>query len=481
MKLLTLLQALQPDEYKDFEKFLQSPFFKDSEQYRTFFRYLYKQHPMFDLESAGLRDAYRNCFGAQSLTDTKLHNLGSGLSKQLEQYLVVRMALPAKEGPKGDFQDQLLVKSLGLRNMGDYFRKEAQELIDAIAARPVIETDDYLAIQQLHYHVYFNPDTTKSQGASILQAAADHLDLYYCLAKLRYAAEMKTGERIYNDSYEQPLLAAVLERCQAPGMIDKHPLLRVYYQLVNLYLREVDEPGFRELKRTFTTFAPTFSKEDQSGLLRHLINCGIYLHARDSNVEGELLELYKLALETGQLIDGNRMTFSTFINIANLAILRQEFDWVEGFITQYSSYLEDIKRKPVVALAMAGLYHAQGRLDAAQACLRDEKIYQIPLFEFLAKDQLLKILFDRYVGQGEDYEFLIGYIRSYVRFVRTKALPADKLAARLNWIRMVRRMAILKFELVTVPESKKVVLRRTLARLIPALHRKWLQAKIDAL
>ena len=67
MKLSSLLQALHPDEYKDFEKFLQSPFFKASEQYLKYFKCLCKYYPGFELEKADLQAAYKRCFGPDSL------------------------------------------------------------------------------------------------------------------------------------------------------------------------------------------------------------------------------------------------------------------------------------------------------------------------------------------------------------------------------------------------------------------------------
>ena len=480
MKLLTLLKSLHPEEYKDFEKFLQSPFFKASEKYLQFFKCLCKYYSSFDLEKEDLEAAYRRCFGQQSLNDSKLYNLMSGLSKQIEQYLVVRMVL-SPEDNQPPVYDHLLVKSLGMRNMGSYFRKEALRLIGETMERPRKTMDDYLLLSQAHREVYFNPDTSKSAEEQLhLKLAAEYLDLHYCMVKVQYAAEMKTRERIFSIRYETPLLDAVMEHSTMAEWVDAHPLLGINHQLVHLYQNGVDEPGFRELMALFIEKYTLLSKVDQSVLLPHLINCGASLLSRDHAVEAELLSLYKLAIQANVLLDGNRITHIAFLNVASLAGLCKEFDWAFAFVEQFSPYLEESKRAPSVDLAKAGLHYNQGRLEEAQTCLKPET-FQIPFFDVIARALLIRIAFDRYVLNGRDYEFLSAQIHAFDRYIQTLGLATEKKAADLNCIKFVRKMVSLKFELVEVPESKKDALRKSLKQLQPVRLKKWLEQAIERL
>ena len=253
MKLPTLLKSLQQAEHKEFEKFLQSPFFKASEQYLKFFRYLCKHHPGLEVERTDLEAAYRHCFGKESLTESRLYNLLSGLGRQVEQYLAVKMVLAPDGNDESQLQKELLVKSLGQRNMGAYFRAEAQRLIDEVDALPAKALEDYHSLEQLHHLVYFNPDTPKyKEHPPSLPLAMEQLDLYYCIAKLRYAAEMKMRERLFQARYELPLLEAVLEKTAAPELMESHPLAAIYNRLVHLYTGGVGEHDFRALKLLFT-------------------------------------------------------------------------------------------------------------------------------------------------------------------------------------------------------------------------------------
>lgn len=479
MKLPILLRSLRPEEHKEFEKFLQSPFFKASDQYLKYFKFLCKHHPGFDLNKPDLQTAYRKCFGPDSLTDTRLYNLLSGLGKQLEQFLVVNMVLPTDEEPGNGLYGYLLVRALGMRNTGAYFRSEAREQIEELTAHPTPGIDDYLVIQQLHHQVYYNPDTPKfGEHTHHLQQAAEYLDRYYCMMKLRYSAEMKARERIVNTRYAFPMLDAVMEHSALSSLIDNQRMWGIYHDLVELYQKGVSEKGFRTLMAVFTSEFHRIPGVDQNVLLRHLINCGISLVARDCEVEADLLALYKLSIEIDILLSGNRITHQSFINISNLAGLCGEFDWAESFINRFSIHLEDDKKQSTLDLAKAGLYYNKGALDKALDCLNTD-IYAVPSLDLPGRALMLKIVFDRYVLFGKDYEFLIAQMKSFEKFIQVRPLTEEKKYAQLNWIRFLRKLATTKFNLVAVPDSQKLVLRKKLKALQPVVYKKWLEVKID--
>ncbi|MFN0214594.1 MAG: hypothetical protein ACKVT2_10100 [Saprospiraceae bacterium] len=478
MKLPLLLRALHPDEYKDFEKFLQSPFFKASEQYLKYFRCLCKYHPSFEVEKAELQAVYKRCFGPDSLNDTKLYNLMSGLGKQIEQFLVVQLILHNSEQEAPLFQP-LLVRSLDERNTGAYFRKEAQTLIDEITASPRKGANHYLSLSLLNHEVYFNPDTPKSEDhPPYLRQASEQLDLYYYISKLRYSAEMKGREQLYSYSYEWPLLEAILD--ESSKHLGKHPLLDLYHALVRLYWEGPNGQGFNSLTSEFTQKFYILSKPDQDALLRHLINIGIPLVSKGSPIESELLKLYKLSIESDGLLAGNRITYSSFLNIYNLACLCNETAWAEHFLEQFAPYLEESKQQPTIHLARAGLFYQQGLLDKAQLQLIPE-IFQTPLLDLLGRAILIRIAYDRFILDPEQYNFLLAQITSYEKYVANQALSTEKRKAELNWTKFVRKLTSVKSAGKKVSESKKVELLMTAESMQPLVYRKWVKDRIKAL
>lgn len=478
MKLLTLLKGLDPEEFRELEKFLQSPFFKASQVYLKFIRHLRKHHSSFELGKADLQQAYHRCFGAENYSEPKLYNLMSGLCRQIEQYMVVRkLIIPESNG----LFELLLVDALGARHMNGYFRDEAERQIEGINAHTYPQLDDYQSLQKLHQSIYFDPDTPKFfMHSRHLELADQNLDLHYCLMKLRYAAEMKARERLLNLRYELPMLPSILDYCDRYQLAHERPLLAIYRNLVGLYLDGVDEAGFQKLQEQFIGNFSSYPKTEKAVLLRHLINNGIYLNAQGAQVEPELLDLYRFAIENDLLLSGKRLTHSSFINIANLACLCKEFVWATQFIQDYSSFLEEKIRRPSIGIAMTSWYYNQGMLDEAQECLTPE-VFSTLTLELLARGMLLKIAFDRFLLLGKDREFLISHLHAFEKYVSAKQLAPEKKDAELNWIRFVRKMTALKFEHVQITAAQKAKLRDKLLELQPMVNKSWTAGKIEAL
>lgn len=480
MKLITLLKSLRPHEHREFEKFLQSPFFKASEMYLQFFREIRKRSSTFNLDKDDLHAAYRRCFGKTSLNDTKWYNLASGLSKQIEQFLVVQLVSESEDDHVNALFDRLLVRAMGNRNMGAHFRSEATRVIDKTLSRTEIETDDYLALHYLHKQVYFNPDTHRFNPQSAnLQTAGDYLDQYYCIEKLRYAIEMKARESIFGVQYEQPLLDAVLDYSVSNPATRQCPIWHMYTNLLLYYRQAGGEDAYKQLTEQFENQFDHFSKSDQAVICRHLINIGIGLAALNAEIEKELLRLYKRLIESNALIDDNRITHLSFINISNLAAVCHEFVWGRQFIADFEPYLEAGKRKPTIDLALAGICYYEGSLDEAWEYLSPETA-DTPPFDLLHHGLALKITFDQYWLKGNDYQYLVTQMETFSRFIRNKKLTKAKKSAYLNWINFVRKMTAVRFSQAhPISNTVRARLLNKLHEIKPMVSKNWTAAKLS--
>lgn len=481
MKLLALMATLQPSDYHAVEKFLRSPFFKASDQYVKFFRFLLKHYPELNLEKAEMKAVFMRCFGKAYFSETKFYNVISGLSSQLEQYLVVNMVLENNGRDTGGLFDTLLSRALGERNSGAYFRKKTTDLIDTLNALPAKEIEDYWSIYHLHQQLYFNPDTPKF-GLMVehLTQASEFLDLYYSQAKLRLSAEMKARERILQTRFENALLDPIMAWSEAVAAREQHPTLAIYCQVIQLYHDGLDQASFHDLLLQFTSQFQQLAKREQQSIIRHLINGGISLISRNAAVEKEMLTLYQLAIQENILLDGGRITPQSFVNISNLAGICREFQWAAGFIEQFSPFLEPGARQAAVDLSRAGLYYHQQQLDEAQLLLNAE-VFNIPPFDLLSRNLLLKIAFDRFLKYPEGLAFLQAHMKAYERYVQLKPLTSDKKQAELNWIKFVRKMTTRKLEQGRFSSQAKQELREKLTALQPIVSKKWLESKMDEL
>ena len=480
MKLLTLLQALHPQEHQAFEKFLQSPFFKSSEMYLLFFREIRKRSKTFNLNKDQLHAAYRRCFGPTSLNDTKWYNLASGLSKQIEQFLVVQLVTAPEDDTTSLLYDRMLVRAMGNRNMGATFRNEAARVIDKTLSRSGADTDDQqMALHYLNKQVYFNPDTHRfNPQSAYLQSASDYLDQYYCIEKLRYAAELNARASIFGVHHEQPLLDAVLDFSISNRATYQYPVWAIYTDLLLYYRQGGGEQSYRQLMARFENQFDHFSKSEQAAVSRHLINIGINLATHNVEIETELLRLYKLLIKGNVLLQDNRITQLSFINISNLAATCKEFVWGRQFIADFGPYLEAGKRKPTVDLALAGICYYEGNLEQAWVHLTPETA-ETPPFDLLHHGLALKITFDQYWLKGADYQYLISQLETFKRFVRNKKLTRAKKSAYLNWINFVHKMTAVRFsQAKPISNAMKAKLLSKLNEIQPIVSKNWTAAKL---
>lgn len=478
MKLKILLTALRKEEHKEVEKFLQSPFFKESEQFLLFFKRLCMHFPDFEVDMDEMRRVYQGCFGKEGFSEGKLYNLMSGVSRQLELYFVVKQALGNRK-ELGHFGKFLLVQALGQRGAGAYFRSEADQFIEEIVASSEVSVEDLRYMAEINSMIYFHPGTTKYLPHSQnLEQAIHAYDQHHSIIKLRLAAEALYRKLIFNSDFELPLLDELLAEMEKKEQI---PLIALYLKLVAFYKSGIDKDGFGYLKDDLALHFSVISKDDKRFLIQHLINIGVLLTSQDVEVQVEMLELYKMILETGLLLEGDNISSTAFVNIATLAALTGDFDWGWNFVNDFRKFLDANIQPTAVKLASANLYYMQGKLDEAQSCLTAETYYLLPGFDIVTRGLLLKIIFDRYIKEGKDYEFLTSHISAYERFVGIKQLSEEKKQAQLNYIKFVKKMTASKFEAVYVPEDKKKELGTLLQKITPIVSKKWLESRIGML
>lgn len=479
MKLLSLLKALDPSEHKDFEKFLKSPFFSESEHCLTFFKYLRKRYPDFDLEKTDVEAAYRKCSAKQTPTESKFYNLTSHLSHLLENFFLVGQALDGN-GDASRPRRERLATALARRNAADYFQAEAQRLIDEIEKKQLKDAADFEALQRVYHALYFHPDISQIHaGAPDLEGAFDHLSLYYFMSAYRLLAEMKTRKNLVPDQLQTPLERLILEQTADPVLQAKHPLIHIYRRLVKLLDEPSDEAGFRALKTLFLANFDLISSLERRYLLKHLVNYGALLARQRYPVQAELLDLYKKTIEAGALLVAGRLTYVAYLNIANLSISTGDQAWGERFAKEFAPFLEENLRHCVSKYAQALLHYSNDDLEAAHEQL-DSSVFVAPII-LECRCLLIKIAFDRYVRLDKDKEFLFSSLKSYEKHLTRQEMAQEKKDAYLNFVRFARKLARKKSSTSKISDSNKLRLKDKLKKMKTIIASKWLEERIDGL
>ncbi len=517
-KLFSLLAVLSREELKRFGKFLQSPYFTESEGLVIFYDYLKQHYPAFDPEKMSLEAAYRRLFSKrlelkkpldkkesearkQKMLAEKLDHLLSDMFRLLETFLVVEEALfnsekeengkSGKESPPQlqarqsgiSIREELLVKALARRTAYEFFLKYSQALLAKTEGLPVKNTDDYWLLSQLHHWMYYHPATDKlrQKTPGVLEAMR-HLDASYYLSKLRYAAELSAWKQIRPTEFHIPLLEEIIREAsqlvastaqETPAR--QHLLLAAYLELVQLYREnEAAESRFNNARELLLRHAGALPLREKRHLFTHLSNAGIRLYNLENRPIGEdLLALYRWALQEGLLVVNRRMTDTAYLNVILLAGDCGEFAWAANFMETCKCFLEDNVAEDACRAASGYLHFAKGEFDLARQCLVPVAVNR-PLYSFYTRWILLKILFEEFMKDRGLYEHLLHYDTAFEKFILYQAMGDAKKEAWLNFVRFTRKAASFRLKNGRVSKEEKRQLKAELDALKYVYSKKWL-------
>src|SRR5438034_704455 len=87
--LIQLLKTLNKNEFKEFEKFVKSPFYNEGRNYENFFQILKKNYPDFDQDSITKEKIFNQLYPGKPYNDEIIRKIISNLLKLAKQYLSI--------------------------------------------------------------------------------------------------------------------------------------------------------------------------------------------------------------------------------------------------------------------------------------------------------------------------------------------------------------------------------------------------------
>lgn len=88
-KLISLFKTFSPVEFKEFDKFLSSPFHAGDRNLRPFFETLKDFYPDFDDPNLTSEETFRVLYPDEKFDESRIRKLSSFLFKMAEEYLII--------------------------------------------------------------------------------------------------------------------------------------------------------------------------------------------------------------------------------------------------------------------------------------------------------------------------------------------------------------------------------------------------------
>lgn len=474
-KLIKLLKSLSIEELRRFRKALQSPYFTNNSNLLSLFDLLRKYHPDFSTSKITKVKIFEKLFPNRIYNDNKVRRLLSEFVFVLEDFLL------NEELKRAAFKKKkMLLGIYGRRNLYEFFEKGTQELIKEQEATPFRDMEFYGEMVDLNYDFFFHPFTIKhTLQDDALKRLMESVDKLFVLTKYRLGSEMKNREKILNKTYDIRFMNHLLNEAEGDFM-KNNSSFELFKLLFELYDKVENETVFFKLKKKLEKKIKTIRRTEKSLFLTQLINYTIQqLNVGKTAFYKEGLDLYKLALDNGLVLENQRISPAVFGNVVLFGCNAKEFKWTKDFMEEFEFYLKESLKEDTIAHNMGLWYFHQNDFEQAYDKLINHSF--APAFQPKVRLNIIRILFEQFLRDQSFFELLIAQIESLEKFLhRNKLIPVPLREADINFILVTKKLATGLFERKDLRGLRESLLKQINEK-VRIAGKRWLLQKVTSI
>ena len=473
-KLVILFKSLSPEEFRRFQKFLNSPFYNYSKTLTAFYELLKKYYPNFDSTNLRKEKVWKKMFPNESFDEAKYWRLTSKLSILTERFMAV---IELEKSPKEE--KKLVINSFEKRNLNSFFEKEVNTFLKESKkehfAESNFQSDKITVLEKLFYHLKNNKS---EKAAEIPSKILNELDRYYFQQRLKISGTLKGSESTLRKKHNTEISNFITKA------INKHPEYQIpiliAYKNLYQFIENQNVNSYWDLKHSLLESFEILGAENQKYFYQQLINFVIrYVNKGNAEFRKENFELYKLGIEKKWLFENNSFSDITFTNIASLGANLKEFVWTKNFIENYAKFLNAEKRENAKVLSLGYvLFHQKNYWGVIDLFLNQKFTTRPDLLR--SKTLLLQSYFELTLEDDTFFELFHSYSKSYEKFIRRDTVFSEKrMNAYLNFILLVRRVLKLKANLLWNEKEKKKIENRIKKE--DSILKNWLEIRLESI
>lgn len=457
-KLLSLLATFSPADWQKFGLYLRSPFFNQTEHLISLADELELCFRTGRLEETLPDKAvlYQQVFPGQMYDESDFNRQCSRLLQHASDFLAYQTW--QADGIMGNYYT---LQAYLDRKLDKHFRFTFQKTQRQLEAEQIRNAhfyhQQYLLSEILEWQL--SGDKLQGTGPQV-QKAADDFDQLLVVQKLQHLCALASINNLQPGTYQIHHSEALLEMS---GQWEHLPIVALYRNLFMMITQREATPFFEQLRVLAVRHETVLAHRELKFLYLSLINfCIGRIRYGGKKYARPLLDLYESALEKGFLVDKGQISPWTFKNVVKLGLGLQRYDWVEGFIHQYSPLLDEGERAEAMHFNLADLYYHRQDYDQAQLFLREVEFSDVRYY-LHGRILLAKIY---YTTQAwESLDSLLASFRIYL--LRSKKMTREEKKPYLNFIRLLDKL------LNSFPE-KQMKIRETIQETAMLTDRSWL-------
>lgn len=473
--LISLLQQLNPVEFKRFGDFLESPFHNSNKNCLALYQYLKRFYPDFEAEKVDKNKIGTKIFGSQEKADKNMASLMTTMSNLVGDFLC---HLQLEANP--DIRSTFLLKGLSEKGLKRPFISQYQRAIQELAEQETQIDIAYFGnkYEKLTLLQEFNELNKDNTLTADLQQIADVFAKHSFLQQLHIAAIIINKASFKAIEYDSQAIEDLLATVESKNFLSE-TLIELYYHILkllinNMYNREEATQDFLLLKQTLSKATATVAKEQLHNFYAFAyVYCNKQVQKGKEAFRKEALELYKQQLAQNALKINGYIVPNNVYNMVTLGLQCGEWEWVRQFIEFAKHKVAPKFVDNLYAFNLAKLHFYTKEFDKCIEALHGINGFIDALYQMEAKSLLLRVYYEQHETLA--FEALVVSFREYI--YTQESIPKGRKESYLNFVRFANQLYKHR------SEHKKISLavQKAIEECANISERAWLLEKADAL
>ena len=482
-KIIHFLKCLSKHEFREFGKFVRSPFHNNRKDVIRFYDILKKLHPEFSMDERAKKSIFEKLYPGRKFNSTVLVLLSSYLYNLGKEFLSI---LDLKEDRF--FHQYFILNSLDKHHADNLFEKEYKSTAEFMKNEKL--SSDFFHQKSLLEELRINYNLKRNRQDKICRETVEFSDLsvYSFIVKLVLMYhDLLVNKQSFNYEFVDSPTELFIKSFNFEGFInnleiekiENHNYLLYYYYLFMCNYYPGSEHYYSKLKEYSFKDFDKLNMVEISGRFNCIIDyCMFQIKSGDSKFLRETFNLYTEALEK-RLYQINSKTNEIglifFRNIVAIGLAAKEIDYVERFIIEYANGIKGDFKEDLLELCYAMLYYEKKEYVKALECLsKVSNTFQ--LFKLATKHTLIKIYYET-----NHNDSLFSLLDTYKHYLKNEKIITDLIKSYhtnfLNYLNILVRMRSTR-KLDDLPALKKEIKENMN---MDFRHKLWLIEKAEEL
>lgn len=343
--LIQLLRIFSPDEMKEFEKFVRSPFHNNRSEVIRYFEILKKFYPEFTHKDFTKEKIYSRLYPSEIYRDDTMRRLNSNLFKLGEEFSAYKNFRNDEYSYEKSILDYFLSK-----NSDKFFSKQYEKITMQLDKNVLRDSEYYYRQSNLDEHfrtfmMKYDPNYKKVS----FKTQIDFQWKYLLSSMLRLYGFAEYEKFFHNKNYDLKFKDELLKISEKSGFMNSKTV-EIYYLLLKLYdVNNKSDDIFYRLKKLIDEISGSFDKPECFQFYIHLFN---YLNINKLNTDKdygkEEFDIAQKMIENDLLIHNGKIDPGWFRGIFSKILNAGKIKFAENFIKRYRSVVAGEESESVV-------------------------------------------------------------------------------------------------------------------------------------